>query len=174
MDEAIKKEIAVFRFGVIADIVGRKLARGEKERIVKEKAYLPVGDPVLHPHAYKPQHHPLLGARLCKVTQSRGLYPEDRKDRGRVRVMDEETIASLVRLKKERRGMSLPVLLKEAKARGILPGRLTVSFCDLVPDLQTARGVTKRHELPRPAQVRGGTSQRHLAVGLPARTKSAA
>ena len=45
--------------------------------------------------------------------------------------MDEETIASLVRLKKERRGMSLPVLLKEAKARGILPGRLTVSYATL-------------------------------------------
>lgn len=38
MDEDTKKEIAVFRFGVIADIVGRKLARGEKERIVREKA----------------------------------------------------------------------------------------------------------------------------------------
>lgn len=38
MDEATKKEIAVFRFGVIADIVGRKLARGEKERIIREKA----------------------------------------------------------------------------------------------------------------------------------------
>ena len=45
--------------------------------------------------------------------------------------MDEETIASLVRLKKERRGMSLPVLLKEAKARGILPGRLTVSYATI-------------------------------------------
>ena len=70
MDEAAKKEIAVFRFGVIADIVGRKLARGEKERIIREKAYLPVGDPVLHPDPYKPQHHPLLGARLHEGTQS--------------------------------------------------------------------------------------------------------
>ena len=56
--------------GVIADIVGRKLARGEKERIIREKAYLPVGDPVLHPDPYKPQHHPLLGARLHECTQS--------------------------------------------------------------------------------------------------------
>ena len=37
MDEATKKEIAVFRFGVIADIVGRKLARGEKERIIRDR-----------------------------------------------------------------------------------------------------------------------------------------
>ena len=88
--------------------------------------------------------------------------------------MDEETIASLVRLKKERRGMSLPVLLKEAKARGILPARLTVSFCDPIPDIQAARGIGERYCVSRPAQVRGGTSQRHLAVGLPARTKRAA
>lgn len=38
MDEDAKKEIAVFRFGVIADLVGRKLNRGEKELILKEKS----------------------------------------------------------------------------------------------------------------------------------------
>ena len=39
MDEDTKKAIAVFRFGVIADLVGRKLSRGEKERMLREKAY---------------------------------------------------------------------------------------------------------------------------------------
>jgi len=43
---------------------------------------VPVGDPVLHPHAYKPQHHPLLGARLCKVTQSREPLPGGQKGQG--------------------------------------------------------------------------------------------
>lgn len=38
MDDNAKKEIAVFRFGVIADLVGRKLNRGEKEIILKEKS----------------------------------------------------------------------------------------------------------------------------------------
>ena len=38
MDEDAKKTIAVFRFGVIADLVGRKLSRGEKEYILKEKS----------------------------------------------------------------------------------------------------------------------------------------
>ena len=39
MDEDTKKAIAVFRFGVIADLVGgRKLSRGEKERMLREKA----------------------------------------------------------------------------------------------------------------------------------------
>jgi len=38
MDDDMKKAIAIFRFGVIADLVGRKLTRGEKERILREKA----------------------------------------------------------------------------------------------------------------------------------------
>jgi len=38
MDEETKKTIAVFRFGVIADLVGRKLSRGEKELILREKS----------------------------------------------------------------------------------------------------------------------------------------
>jgi hypothetical protein len=41
MEEEAKKKIAVFRFGVIADLVGRKLNRGEKERILREKTAPP-------------------------------------------------------------------------------------------------------------------------------------
>ena len=38
MDEDKKKQIAVFRFGVIADFVtGVKLDRGEKERLLADK-----------------------------------------------------------------------------------------------------------------------------------------
>ena len=38
MDEEKKKQIAVFRFGVIADFVtGVKLHRGEKERLLADK-----------------------------------------------------------------------------------------------------------------------------------------
>ena len=38
MDDDVKKAIAIFRFGVIADLVGRKLSRGEKEKLLGEKA----------------------------------------------------------------------------------------------------------------------------------------
>ena len=38
MDEELKKRIAVFRFGVIADFVGdRALPRGDIERLMKDK-----------------------------------------------------------------------------------------------------------------------------------------
>ena len=61
MDEDAKREIAVFRFGVIADLVARKLQRGEKERILREKAS---GDLFFHPQPHKPLHHPLLAQDL--------------------------------------------------------------------------------------------------------------
>ena len=38
MNEDQKKRISAFRFGVIADLVGRKLSRGEKRRIVRDKS----------------------------------------------------------------------------------------------------------------------------------------
>lgn len=131
MDETTKKEIAVFRFGVIADIVGRKLARGEKEKIIREKASCRWEIPFSTRTRISRSTILSWARAYTKAHNLESLYPEDRKDRGRPRVMDEDTIASLVRLKKERRGMSLPVLLKEARARGILPGRLTVSYATI-------------------------------------------
>ena len=143
MDEAAKKEIAVFRFGVIADLVGRKLARGEKERIIREKAScrweipfstrsrISRGTIIAWARAYARSH------------TLESLYPDDRKDKGRPRVMDEETQASLVRLKNEMRGISLRVLIKEAKARGILPGRLTVSHATIYRIFKL-HGVTRK------------------------------
>lgn len=131
MDEVAKKEIAVFRFGVIADIVGRKLARGEKERIIREKASCRWDIPFSTRSRISRSTILSWARAYAKARNLESLYPEDRKDRGRPRVMDEETIAALVRLKGERRGMSLPVLLKEAKTRGILPGRLTVSYATI-------------------------------------------
>jgi hypothetical protein len=39
MDEAKKREVAVFRFGVISDfVVSESLGRGERERLLREKA----------------------------------------------------------------------------------------------------------------------------------------
>jgi transposase InsO family protein len=131
MDEVTKKEIAVFRFGVIADIVGRKLERGEKERIIREKASCRWDIPFSTRSRISRSTILSWARAYAKARNLESLYPEDRKDRGRPRVMDEETIAALVRLKGERRGLSLPVLLKEAKTRGILPGRLTVSYATI-------------------------------------------
>jgi hypothetical protein len=137
MDEEAQRTIAVFRFGVISDLVGgRKLSRGEKERILKEKSSsswtIPFSTRTLISRSTIlswVRSYEKGGRRL------ESLFPDRRKDRGRPRVMDGEAVAALVALKKDRMNVSLPVLLKEARARGILPARRMVSFCHHLPDL---------------------------------------
>jgi len=133
MDEDAKRAIAVFRFGVIADLVGgRKLSRGEKEFILREKAEARWDIP------FSTRSHVSRSTLLSWVRayekggrQLESLYPEERKDKGRSRVMDEEAIAALVTLRRERMGVTLPVLLKEARAKGILPARYMVSYATI-------------------------------------------
>ncbi len=45
--------------------------------------------------------------------------------------MDEETVSALVHLKKERSGVSLPVIIAEARAKGIIPARYRISYAIL-------------------------------------------
>lgn len=131
MDEDTKKDIAVFRFGVIADLVGRKLSRGEKERMLREKSSSQWDIP-FSTRSHISRSTILSWARSYeKGRRLESLYPEERKDKGKSRVMDEEAVAALIHLKKERTGVSLPVLLKEARAKGILPKGYMVSYATL-------------------------------------------
>lgn len=122
MNEEAKKRVAEFRFGVIHDLIGdRKLNRGQRRRLLKEKAACEWEIP--HTGRSRISASTILswvrryergGRRL------ESLYPELRNDRGRPRVLDEETVLALCELKKQFRGASLPVVLKEAKSRNIL------------------------------------------------------
>jgi len=133
MDEDAKRAIAVFRFGVIADLVGgRKLSRGEKESILREKVASRWDIPFsTRSHVSRSTILSWVRAYERGGRQLERLNPEGRKDRGRSRVMDEEAIAALVSLKKDRMGVSLPVLLKEARTKGILPPRYMVSYATI-------------------------------------------
>jgi len=133
MNEEAQKTIAVFRFGVISDLVGgRKLSRGEKERILKEKSSSSWVIPFSTRTAIS-RSTILSWVRAYEKGGRRleSLVPEPRKDRGRPRVMDEEAVCALVNLKKDRMNVSLPVLLKEARAKGILPARYMVSYATI-------------------------------------------
>ncbi len=98
MDEEQKKQIAVFRFGAIADLVGGiHLERGERERLIREKCERRWGIP------YSDR------SRLTRTTIRRwikrydgrleSLYPEDRADTGQSRVLSEETGLALIRVR---------------------------------------------------------------------------
>jgi len=125
MDEEAKRKVAQFRFGVIHDLIGdRKLSRGERKRLLMDKSACIWEIP------YSERSYISTSTILCWVRRYEkggrrieSLYPETRNDRGRPRSLDGETILALVELKRQLKGASLPVVLREAKLRKILhPG----------------------------------------------------
>ncbi len=113
MDEEAKRRIAQFRFGVIHDLIGdRKLNRGEQKRLLLEKSSSTWEIPGSE-RSFISVSTILLWARRYEKGGRRieSLYPDARCDRGRPRVLDEETILSLVELRKQLKGASLPVTL---------------------------------------------------------------
>jgi putative transposase len=126
MDEDAKKAIAVFRFGVIADLVGRKLDRGEKERILKEK----VSCEWDIPHSGRSYIGRSTVLTWLRVYERSGrnlesLCPDERSDKGSSRALDTESTALLLALRKDLPKVSLSVLMNEAKKRRIIPERVS-------------------------------------------------
>jgi transposase InsO family protein len=133
MDEERKKRIAEFRFGVIADLLGhRKLDWGERSRILEEKASqcweIPYSSRTTISTATIQtwvRRYERSGRKLSS------LYPVERSDKGSFRSMDEETIQTLVNLKRELKGASVPVILRHAKVRKLLPADFKVTRATL-------------------------------------------
>jgi len=122
MDEDIKKQIAVFRFGVIADLVtGRRLSRGEVVRLAREKSE---------------RRWDIPGTNRTRVSKStighwirlyrRGgckleaLYPKDREDEGITRSLASETAEALIKLRGELPRAPIPRLIEELRRRRII------------------------------------------------------
>jgi hypothetical protein len=120
-----KKRIAQFWFGVIHDLIGgRKLNRGEQKRLLLEKSSR-TWEILDSGQSYISTPTILCWARRYEKGGRRieSFYPDAHCDRGRPRALDDETIFSLVEIRKQLKGASLPVVLQEAKLRKILhPG----------------------------------------------------
>ena len=126
MDEDAKKAIAVFRFGVIADLVGRKLNRGEKERLLKEKVACEWDIP-RSGRTYIGRSTILTWLRVYERSGRKleSLYPDERSDKGTPRALDEESVAALLALRKDLPKVTLALLMTEAKKRRIIPERVS-------------------------------------------------
>ena len=147
MDEEMKKQVAVFRFRVIADFVdGTTLSRGETKTLLREKCE---------------RKWPIPGSGRTRISKSvikewivrykrsgsklEALYPQGRSDRGKTRKIDDDTALGIIALRKELPVVTLPTLLREAKDRKIiLPGR-EVAYSTLYRFL-TAKGLADRPE----------------------------
>jgi len=122
MDEEQKKQVAVFRFGVISDFVSpTRLDWGERTRLLREKSERQWQIPFSN------------RTRLSQATilswlrayESGGrrlepLYPQSRSDRGLPRVLDEETALALIGLRREMPKATVRSLIRTARERGLV------------------------------------------------------
>ncbi len=133
MDEELKKGVAVFRYGVIADFVGgRTLSRGEKERLIRDKCEQKWQIPG---SSRSRIGRSTLKEWIARYRKSGGrvdsLYPQQRADKGGSRTIEGDVAAGLVALRKELPAVSLPVLLAEAQGRRIILPGMKVSYSSL-------------------------------------------
>jgi putative transposase len=120
MDEEQKKQVVIFRFGVISDFVSpARLDSGERARLLKEKC------------ARQLQILFSTRTRLSAATirsriraYERGgqrldaIYPRSRSDRGAGRALDPETTLALIELRREMPQATVRSLIRTAQQRG--------------------------------------------------------
>ena len=130
MDEEAKREVAIFRFGVIHDFVGAvQLDHGEQERLLAEKCERKWSIP----HSSKTRIARSTILRWIRAYRNsngklESLYPAERSDRGMSRGMDEETALGLLRLRKELPKATAPFLIREMHRRGLTSAGATLNL----------------------------------------------
>jgi putative transposase len=129
MTEEQKKEVAVFRYGIIADFVGAtRLDQGEQEKLLRDKC------------ARKWQIPYSGRTRLSRSTILRwvrlynegngkleSLYPQERADQGRGRTLDEETCLTLINLRRQLPKASVPEFIRILHQRQLVPEETPLS-----------------------------------------------
>jgi len=122
MTEEQKKQIAAFRFGVICELVnGARLSSGEQAKLIRDKCARKWQIPYSEKTRIS-RGTILRWMRRYRASNGRleSLYPQDRSDRGKSRVIDEETALGLIRPREEMPRATLATLIKQMQARGIV------------------------------------------------------
>jgi transposase InsO family protein len=161
MDEDKKRDVAIFRFGVIHDFVsGATLDHGEQERLLREKSRRKWAIP----HSSKSRITRTTILRWIKAYRDsngklESLYPRNRSDRGISRGMDEDTTMALLRLRKELPKATVPFLIQEMNRRGLTSPGLKLN-------LSTMYRFLHRHQLMKP-DVQPAPDRRKFEAELP-------
>jgi len=122
MDDEQKKDIAVFRFGVISDLVTASgLSPGEKKRLIGEKC----GRKWTIPHSEKTRLSKSTILRWAKKYQDakgrlESLYPKSRLDDGQSRAIGHEIGVILIEWKKLYPEYSIKLLIETIREKGVL------------------------------------------------------
>jgi len=125
MTEDEKMQVAVFRFGVISDFVtGAQMSRVEKRRLVADKC----ARKWQIPFSEKTRISKGTIQRWCRLYKGsngdlKSLYPKDRSDQGKCRMMDEETCLSLIELRSKMPALTVPQLIEQMNRQNrVTPG----------------------------------------------------
>ncbi|HEX9614756.1 MAG TPA: DDE-type integrase/transposase/recombinase [Bacteroidota bacterium] len=151
MDEELKKRVATFRLRVISDFTDTaSLPWGKVEELMQEKC------------GRKWQIPGSMRSRISESTikewialyrrsgnNLESLFPKDRSDQGKSRAVAEETASGLIVLRKEFPNVTLPVLLRQAKDRKIVPPGTTLPYSTLYRFLKSQGLVDRPAQAPK-------------------------
>lgn len=111
MTEQQKKEIAVFRFGVIGEFVtGAELDYGEKERLLQQKCARKWTIP--YSGRTRLSRSTILGWIRQYNGRIESLYPKDRSDQGKPRTFDEEIASQIISLRLDKPDATVDTLIE--------------------------------------------------------------
>jgi transposase InsO family protein len=122
MNDEQKKQLAIFRFGVISDFVSpTRLGWGERSRLLKDKC-------ARHwqiPFSNRTRLSPATIRSWIRAYEKGGqrldsLYPHGRSDRGQGRALDPETSLALIALRRQMPRAPLHTVIRTAQQRGVV------------------------------------------------------
>jgi transposase InsO family protein len=122
MNEEKKKQVAIFRFGVISDFVSpTRLHWGERARLIQQKCdrqwQIPFSQ---RTHLSPATIRSWIRAYEKSGQQIESLYPHSRSDRGQARALDQETTLALIGLRKQMPQATVKNLIRTAQQRGVV------------------------------------------------------
>lgn len=120
MDEKKRDEIALFRFGIIAEFFNREFCPGEKSALLREKTSQTYAIP------YSPRISIAPATLKDWATRYRrggfeALKPRDRSDQGQSRALPPELAELIITLKEENPSRSAPTIARELELAGHIP-----------------------------------------------------
>lgn len=122
MDDKKKKEIAVFRYSVISDLVYAKTAGSQT---LSDLISLKANRQWEVPHSEKTTISATTIRRWLTAYMAnqdiKSLYPRKRADNGGNRLIDEETAATLIETRKTYRNIPITELIHMMEKKGVLP-----------------------------------------------------
>ena len=122
MNDEQKKQVAIFRFGVISDFVSpTRLGWGERARLLEEKC----DRQWQIPFSTRTRLAPATIRSWIRTYEKSGqqlesLYPHGRSDRGQARSLDSETTLALIGLRREMPTAPVHTLIRTAQQRGVV------------------------------------------------------